>query len=341
MRAPEHHRSAARSRDLALLVSALAIAGCAEEGPPWARAGSGSPQPRWGQVGLVDASRDVMWVLGGENDRGALDEVLALDLQTLAWSEVATTGTPPARTDFAALVDVDRDRIVTIGGRQGLTGSIEGVWALDLDTLQWTALPEGPEARHDVAAATDGARAWVFGGAGEFLQSLGDLWELDLATDTWRELPRAGDAPSARTSYALAYHDGALWLYGGHDALTAYHDAFRYDLTAERWERLSVAGAASAGAHFGQALDAECGRVILSGGDNLDNFNVAFTEALVLGAAPRFVRLPASVLPPPLDHPSLALDSVRRRLILFGGGTAGDGLGTRGELWIRELEPCP
>lgn len=319
---------------------ALAATACAEVGPAWERLPTEGLAPRWGQVALIDPARDRMLILGGENERGALAEVLALDLGTLTWSEVATENTPLARTDFAAVLDAPRDRVIVIGGRQAFAGSVGETWALDLASGRWSPLPAGPSARHDISAASDGERVWVFGGAGAFLQSLEDFWELDLRTDTWRELP-SDVHPSARTSYATAYFDGSVWLHGGHDAITAFHDSWRFDVAEGRWEPLSVTGGSAAAAHFAHTVDPTCGALLMTGGDNLDNFDVAFTDALVFGEAPRFARVPASELPPPRDHASLALDPLRRRLILFGGGAAGDGLGTLSDAWIRPLEGCP
>ena len=78
-----------------------------------------------------------------------------------------------------------------------------------------------------------------------------------------------------------------------------------------------------------------------SGGDNLDNFDVAFTDRLTLGGSPAFARVHTSAMPPPRDHASLIVDGGHRRLVLLGGGSLGDGLGLRGDAWIYPLGACP
>ena len=309
--------------------------------PPWTRIDTSGVAGRWGHVAVYDGARDRLLTFGGENAAGQLDETLALDLSTRRFARLPTTGTPSPRTDLAGVLDAPRDRLVVVGGRQGLATSIGEVWALDLPTGAWRRLPDGPSPRHDISAATDGQRAWIFGGAGELFQSLDDLWELDLATDAWRLLPGDGDRPSARTSGAIAFHDGAVIVDGGHDVAMVHNDAWRYDLAARRWSRLRPSGSSVAGAHFGVAFDAGCAALYLSGGDNLDNFDVSFTDALVLGAAPRFARVPTSKLPPVRDHPSLVLDSRRRTLVLYGGGRLGDGLPTLDDAWAYALAGCP
>jgi len=78
----------------------------------------------------------------------------------------------------------------------------------------------------------------------------------------------------------------------------------------------------------------------LTGGDNLDNFDVAFTDGVILGDNARFARLPTSKLPPARDHASSIIDSTRRKLIVFGGGSLGDGLGLLGDAWTYQLGGC-
>jgi hypothetical protein len=281
-----------------------------------------------------------MLVFGGESADGKKNDVWALDLGKLSWSRVDTGSGPGPRSDLASVLDPARHRWIFVGGRIGLATSIVDVWSLDLESGEWKQLANGPSPRHDIPSATDGKRAWIFGGAGDLFQSLDDLWELDLTTDTWRELPKGDVHPTARTSCALGYYGGSLYLHGGHDVAQVFKDTWRYDLSTEQWTKLDVEGEAAANAHFGYAVDSKCGRMMLSGGDNLDNFVVSFTESLVFDE-PRFVRLPARSLPPPRDHATLVIDPARRNLVLYGGGSLGDGLDTFSDAWLHPLGDCP
>jgi hypothetical protein len=323
----------------------LALASCTTlttpEGATWQSIDTAGLAPRWGQTAVYDARRDRMVIFGGDGDKQR-NELIALDLATLQWTTLPATNPPGPRTDLASIYDATRDRMVIVGGRVGFASSIDEVWAYAFQTATWEQLPSGPPARHDVPGTTDGTRAWVFGGAGAFLQSLDDLWELDLATNTWRELPSGDTHPSARTSGALVFYGDALYLSGGHDALAVQRDSWRYDLAARAWTKLEPTGDFVAGAHFGYALDAKCGTLRYSGGDNLDNYDTAYTVSLTLSGSPAFSVLPTSNLPPVRDHASMILDPVRHRLVLYGGGTLGDGLGTLGDAWLLDLGTgCP
>lgn len=309
-------------------------------GPTWTRIDTAGLSPRWGQVAVRDARRDRMVVFGGDGTTvGQTNALVAMDLGTLQWTTLPESNAPGPRTDLAGIYDETRDRLVIVGGRVGFASSIDEVWAYSMQSASWTQLPSGPPARHDVPGTTDGTHAWVFGGAGAFLQSLDDLWQLDLATDTWQRMPDDGTRPSARTSGALVYYSGALYLSGGHDATAVQRDSWRYDLAAQTWTKLEPSGDFIAGAHFGYAMDAQCATLRISQGDNLDNYDTAYTVGLDVSGPPRFSLLETSNLPPARDHASMIFDATRRRLVLYGGGTLGDGLGTLGDAWFLDLGP--
>jgi hypothetical protein len=324
----------------ALLLGALGMAAC-ERGTPWQQVPPGPLPGRWGHVAVYDEKRDRMLVFGGQSESSLLADTWALDLATLSWQQLPTNPGPSQRTNLAAVLDRARDRLVIVDGRVGVATPLSDVWALDLATNTWTESAEAPPARLDLPLATDGQRAWIFGGVGQPLQSLDDLWQLDLSTDHWQPLPDDGVRPPARGSSAMAFWNGGVYLIGGHDYAAVYRDVWRYDLAAQRWEELSASGGMVAAAHFGYAFDPACNAEVLSSGDNLDNYDVALTDALTVADPTGFSLIPSSKMPPPRDHASMIEDLSRRQLVLFGGGRLGDGLGLLGDAWTLELGACP
>jgi hypothetical protein len=328
-----------RTRAIGLLLVLPAVA--CERGTPWQSVPTGPLPARWGHVAAYDAKRDRMLVFGGESASGLLNDVWALDLSTLQWSQIDAAAGPTPRTNLAAVLDAARDRLVIIDGRVGINTPITDVWQLALATNTWTQLSSAPPARLDLAAATDGEHAWVFGGVGDPLQSLDDLWEMDLSTDVWTQSPDQGIRPAARGSSALAVSNGGVFLTGGHDFAVIHADTWRYDLASQAWQQQSPSGGLVAAAHFGYALDATCNALFLSAGDNLDNYDLALTDALTLTAPLHIDLVPSSRMPPPRDHTAMIEDASRRRLVLYGGGRLGDGLGLLDDAWTLALGECP
>ncbi|MFZ5469952.1 MAG: Kelch repeat-containing protein [Myxococcota bacterium] len=332
---------------LSLLVAVVAGAACGgyparDASVAWRKVPGSGPEPRWGHTAVYDARRDEVLVFGGTGAAGRLGDVWALSLQNESWRRLELQGGPTARYTSGAVIDAARDQMLVFGGDEGKLS--DELWALELATGTWRKLPTGPSPRFDVSMTSDGMRAWVYGGFGKsFPQqpgaALDDLWELDFAAQTWRELPKGIVNPSPRTNSAIGLHDGALYVTGGHDELFPTRETWRFLLAEQKWEKLKPTGAPAAGAHFAYATDAQCGVLWLSGGDNVDYHDVAFTESLVLGDAASFSRLEAGAFPPPRRHFVVAFDPAKRRLVLFGGWQGQNAL--LGDTWILEGVPCP
>ena len=308
------------------------------DAPPWSPVVATGPGARWGHAAVLDPAHRRMLVFAGQSAGGELADLWALDLGTDTWTELATSGGPATRVNPAAVVDPVRQRMIVFGGRTGATTTFDDVWALDLGTLQWSPLPKGPGPRQRPHYATDGRRAWFYGGEG-FLSVFGDLWQYDFASDTWTALPNAGDAPSARTCGAMTVSGNRLIVHGGHDLAVVRDGTWQYDLDAQVWSQVSTEGGTAAGAHWAYALDSDCDTLYLAGGDHLDNYDTAFTDLLPLRTL-QFSKLHTSSLPPPRDHATLVFDPANRRLVLYGG-SLGDGQSFLGDAWTFSLAACP
>lgn len=294
------------------------------EGAGWRRLAVPGPASRALHVAVFDSRRGEALVFGGVRaDSAVLDDLWALSLQSERWQEVAVEGDRPApRWAAAAVHDAVRDRMLLFFG--DAAPATDEVWALDLEPRRWRRLGAGPLARYDAAAATDGGdRAWVYGGfAGPQFRpdtALGDLWELDLAADAWRPLPADGVPPPPTSNAALAFHDGALYLLGGHDATGVTPGFWRYDLARREWRPLPAGARPAAWTHHARAVDAACADLLLLGGDDADAVEVPDLEAFRLGAGPALARLPGTAAAVARHHAAMAFDPVTRRLVLFGG----------------------
>jgi hypothetical protein len=199
-------------------------------------------------------------------------------------------------------------------------------------------LPTGPSPRFDVAATTDGQRAWFFGGYLAGFIAVNDLWQFDLGSQSWTLLAPGLVSPSPRTNSALGFFPRSLYMTGGHDIAGLTPGTWRFDLSNETWSQLFPSRTPGAGAHFDYGVDQSCGDLILAGGDHDDGIDVATTDLLTLSNSPQFIRLPTAVLPPPRRHTVLVIDPQSRTLFMFGGLQGSSR--ALGDTWLYHLGQC-
>ena len=105
--------------------------------PAWTqlapRAGS-PPIARNGHSAIYDAASDRVVMHGGKSGSTYFNDSWALSLSgTMAWTQLAATGTPPsARYGHSSVYDPSRGRMVMFGGIGGSGQSTNDLWALSL-----------------------------------------------------------------------------------------------------------------------------------------------------------------------------------------------------------------
>ncbi len=310
--------------------------------------------PRDGHSAVYDAPRDRMIVFGGSPSGGFLNDVWTLSLgDTLAWTKLAPTGTPPSpRWTQSAIYDPLRDRLVVYGGYDGNLTFLSDVWALSLaGTPAWTQLaptgtPPGERGRHTAIYDPIRDRMVVFGGiyySGSTLTVMNDVWALSLAgTPAWTQLAPLGVAPPARWSHSAVY-DAArdrMLMFGGYDASSApRNDVWALTLTgATTWAQLAPSGSPPS-ARYGHsaAYDSLRDRMLIFGGWNgTTRFNDV--RALSLAGAPTWAAL-APAGPPPSGrcYQSGVYDPLRDRVVVFAGY---DG-SLLNDVWALSLSETP
>lgn len=218
----------------------------------------GGPSPRGRFAATLDATRRRMILFGGrsrEADSGPYtlhEDTWALDLATDTWTELDVGRPRPPRRSNHAMITVG-DQVFLFGGNRSedpfVLEPLDDTWVLDLTTDTWSRLTlsgNTPAARLYHAAATDGQRMFVYGGAdasGFVGPFLGDLFALDLQEQRWSRLhgPNNG-APPARF-WSTLVHDAErdrLLMFGGHDTadLGNNNELWAFELASESWSLL-------------------------------------------------------------------------------------------------------
>lgn len=226
----------------------------------WSRLDSTSTPPgRTRHTAVYDSADNRVILHGGLGRGGSLDDTWALDMETLVWAELETTGGPaPARFTHAAAYDPAGGRMLVFGGNQGPSViDIEpsnDVWALDLATNTWadvTPAEAGPDPRLWVSALWDPelSQLVIFGGGDDSaftgnVDYFADLWAWSDAggAPTWTWLDRmSATGPDGRFWAGLAYEplNKRYLLFGGHDAtdLGNRNDSWFFDPATNQWAR--------------------------------------------------------------------------------------------------------
>ena len=197
-----------------------------------------NPYDRFLHTAVIDGAGHML-VMGGRNFwQNRLNDVYQLDLNTLTWTAVSTSGTPPTiREAHSAIYDGlgGRNRMIIHGGTDGYT-YFNDTWELDLNTMTWSQLtPSGPTPAgtnfHTTVLDPDTGRMLLYGGSNPV--STDQFFSLDLATNTWTQISPAGPAPQSRWGHACIWDSVAhrMVLVGGYTGDN--NPAYRAELTQE------------------------------------------------------------------------------------------------------------
>ncbi len=229
------------------------------------------------------------------------------------WTQMDDIG-PSAR--FLAAIAYDSARKVTLlfGGRGDQ--HLRDTW--QWDGTDWTQLADsGPSARSSHAMAFDSARnrAVLFGGQGDDNSNLNDTWEFD--GEEWTQQEDTG--PSPRGGHAMAYDSASesVFLFGGIGAgTTSQGDTWAWD--GQKWMQLAEFGP-SARLQAAMARGGGSSVLLYGGLSSLDPAQPHTVFADTWEFDGKHWTLRQDIGPGPLQLASMIYDSVRSRLVLFGG----------------------
>ncbi|KZO96585.1 galactose oxidase [Calocera viscosa TUFC12733] len=150
---------------------------------------------------------------------------------------------------------VDGSSVWFFGGYDG-TGTMDEVWVLDTETMEWARLEfaggrRPPPLRAHTAVLSE-SNLFVFGGgSGDAFSS--ELWMLDTIEQIWYLLPCA-PTPTPRRAHISFLYDEQLYIYGGGSGVDALADLWRIDVSLPAlvrakdeplvWEKVRTSGPA-------------------------------------------------------------------------------------------------
>lgn len=333
---------------------------------------------RSGRAVTWDSDRKRVLAFGGSNGTPIYDDTWEFD--GALWTQRFPAQSPPPLQGASLAYDSDRHRAVLFGGLLPDAGFSSQTWEFDGQTWLLRSTPVAPVRRYESALVYDAARrrTLLFGGARG--NSLGDTWEWDGTRWTERVVP----GPRPRSWHAMAFdrHRGKVVLVGGVSATQYLDDLWEWD--GAQWSQRTLTTNPGPRALHGLAYDAQRQRVVMLFGASSGSLferdvwewdGVDWSERRAL-AWPSFapqspntvwddVRSRLTVVSsnsvvswngtewltfkPSYRWPSVAFDSHRGTLVVFGGQVIGSQLtnetwelnGSKWSLRAPAVSPSP
>jgi hypothetical protein len=227
------------------------------------------------------------------------------------WAVRAYSG--PARKDHAMAYDSVRGRVVLFGGNHGYpyTELLADTWEWDGNSWVERTPATSPPPLSGPCMVFDSAR-------GRMVLPVDVVWEWD--GNAWTHRPFT--TPPARREHALAYDAarGRVVLFGG-SGLKAFADTWEWD--GNSWTQRFPPTSPPARVAHAMVYDSIRKRIVLFGGADtprhLENgTETTFADTWEWDGSTWILRTPATSPPARAKH-AMAYDSVRGRVVLFGG----------------------
>ncbi|XP_074327103.1 uncharacterized protein LOC141665036 isoform X2 [Apium graveolens] len=202
-----------------------------------------NPPKKWGHTACY--FNGFLYVYGGCCVGLHFRDVLALNLETMAWNKLVTTGQDPGPRDSHTAVLVD-DKMIIFGGTNG-TRKVNDVHVLDLNSREWSrpnckGIPPSPRESH-TATLFGNKKLVIFGGSGEGgANYLNDIHVLDLNTMWWTSPQVNGDIPVPRDSHSAVAVENKLIVYGGDCGIRYQGGVDMLNMDTMMWSKLAVHG---------------------------------------------------------------------------------------------------
>ena len=294
------------------------------------------PSGRYGHALTYDSKRGKTILFGGiEGAVGGPQhytyykyDTWEWDGEEHTWREVTPTqGTNPHSRECHAMVyDSNRGKVVLFGGKNtDIGGGLpEGIYEWDGVLGTWTKIvPSGntPSSRYrcylSMAYDIKHEKVVMFGGFDG--GSSQDTWEWDGENRTWTDVTPSEGIPSARGGHAMIYDIGLerVMLFGGQNG-TLYNDVWVWDEDLHNWNLITPDGSIPSGrANHSMIYDSVRNISVLFGGNDgsfkqdiweFDSTTESWIDVTQTGSKPSA-----------RTHHAMALDSVRNKVVLFGG----------------------
>jgi len=180
--------------------------------------------------------KNALLVVGGHVKAKDMTETMvirSLDLDSMKWSIVETTGKAP-RPRGGHSVTLLGEKLYVFGGEDVARRPLNDFYVLHLETLEWTNLSSvtnAPAARSAHVSMSFMDRYLLFFGGGSVASCFDDLFVFDTERMRWHSAPVKGRKPSPRAGHAGAILHGRWYIVGGGNNASGCTDMAYLDLS--------------------------------------------------------------------------------------------------------------
>lgn len=194
------------------------------------------PKARYGAWSVYDpGARSLVQFAGFTEESRRFQDTQSFSLETNTWQDLTPGGTKPeVRCLLTAALDRTNRRMIIYGGQRN--GTLDDIWAFDLNSRAWTNLTpaQRPLGRWFTSSFVDrDGRFLIFGG---FTSNgnVNETWAFDFQANSWTQL-QIDNPPSMRNGMMSAYieSEDRLILFGGTGASGLLNDVWELSRRTE------------------------------------------------------------------------------------------------------------
>ncbi|MBI2448145.1 hypothetical protein HYV44_01095, partial [Candidatus Microgenomates bacterium] len=310
-----------------------------------------NPSARYGSAVAWDNTNATKYVFGGIASGGTLlNDLWKFNVSTRSWSQITTSGGPPAARDGSSMIwHPTNGKLYLFGGYKDPPAVLNDLWEFNITTSTWTQLsPTGgpPATRYYQSAVWDTANSkiLVFGGCDSVvaMTCYNTVWAYNPVANTWAEYSApTGGPPTARNGHSAVWNTGnnLMYVFGGSADGTSYrNDLWTFDPTGSgTWAEIADTGPPTArDGHIGVWDSLNNDMIVFSGYDGTSYFNEiwnydiagnTWTQLSPIGATPTARRFGMGVW-----------DNTTKNMLFFGGWTGASYLSDTQAFIVRETE---
>jgi len=196
--------------------------------PTWSELRTCGEAPRR-QFHTANCVKGKMLVFGGGDGKSWLNDLYALDLQSLEWTKISTRGLAPVGRLQHVTITVCNSLYV-FGGEPGRQRQLNDLHILDTATMEWTEVAASclpaPTPRVSTTSCTVGRTIYFFGGY-DGSQWLCDIQAFDTAQQEWIPVSVCKEgSPDPRCRHTSLFYKGKMVIFGGNDCDRSFNDLF-------------------------------------------------------------------------------------------------------------------